>query len=239
MSRLGTRIDEPPDFCSERRAATISALSRSQPRLLSDTGATLAIGTPVLRLARGRRDRRNRTACSSARPARTLSTARPQEQVSTVPPTPLWLRNDLGSHAAVRPDYRNDGGAGVSLARRAPLLLATSRTLRLPLRWQEVDQRSRAAVLARVDAIPHSQFGTVRLSSAAAIPAELCKATLHNGRPHLVERVCSWPGGRPGQSSRFRHSPAVWPSPATSRAGRRTSQAEARQRLRSAGSPWP
>lgn len=43
-----------------------------------------------------------------------------------------------------REDWRADAKAGEFQSDAAHLLLATSRTLRLVLRWQEVDQRSRA-----------------------------------------------------------------------------------------------
>ena len=43
---------------------------------------------------------------------------------------PGWLsvRNELASQAAVRPDYRNDSGAGVSAEDLSDLLLATSKS---------------------------------------------------------------------------------------------------------------
>jgi hypothetical protein len=43
----------------------------------------------------------------------------------------LLLGNALGSEAANRLDYRSDTGAGVSLARRGHLLLATCETGRV------------------------------------------------------------------------------------------------------------
>jgi hypothetical protein len=59
-------------------------------------------------------------------PASTLSSARPQEQVSTLPVTPLLLRNELKRVDRVRLEYRDPNDAGVLPARGPALVFATS-----------------------------------------------------------------------------------------------------------------